>query len=79
MPPAKGCRLWHEPQTTRVRVGYVFADVGLRTTSWSLKRYSEHDAVLACLQWQWTQHSAAHPDQVCPHSDVKDWKDPTVA
>ena len=71
LPGVPYCRMWHEPQTDRIRGSYKTKNAGLRTRSSAVA--GDMDA--ACrwvLAWTWKVHTECRGGQ-CPYPPLRKW------
>eukprot|EP00974_Lingulodinium_polyedra_P096472 9352101-Lingulodinium_polyedra.AAC.1 len=58
LPSAKGCKIWCETSTSRIRAAYMISGA-LVTRSMAIKAAGQEAAISWCLGWAWEQHTKA--------------------
>ena len=65
LPDVRGCRLWFEHQTVRVRVSFVVHGARVTTSAPVTDRDDVRRPAAVCLKWAWRQHME-HGHGPCP-------------
>lgn len=65
MPKSKGCALWFEAQSDRIRASYI-QGIAKVTKSWKVNHDHPYLAVVEGIFWAWAQHAFC-TGEACPY------------